>query len=164
MIELSKWQLYDFLIALMTVTQKWCLKPSNNHKNYLYTQSEYFLLFCLYLQTIVVNNISMHISLPNKCIFSCSIRVIHEKYVTNLIYNNFWKRIIIGWFSYVVFFNFKTNYEVSTPISLKTNNNKHNYFILHVHICVVSTWKQTYVYIYIYIYIYTVVYSNCGIV
>ena len=56
---------------------------------------------------------------------------------------------------------FKTNYEVSTPISLKTNNKKPNYFIAHLHICVYSTWKQTF--IYIYIYIHTVVYQKCGI-
>jgi len=45
------------LIALMTVTQNVCLKKGKKHKNYLYTQSNYFLCFCcLYLQTFVVKN------------------------------------------------------------------------------------------------------------
>ena len=66
MIELSKRQLYVFLIALMTVTQKVCLKNEKKHNNYLYTQSKTILLLCLCLQTIVVKNISMHISLPKK--------------------------------------------------------------------------------------------------
>ena len=48
---------------------------------------------------------------------------------------------------------FKTNY-VSTPISLKTNHKKPNYFIVHLHIIVFSTYKRTY--------IHTVVYQNCG--
>jgi len=30
------------------------------------------------------------------------------------------------------FYNFKTNYEVSTPISLKTNNKTTNYVIEHL--------------------------------
>jgi len=81
MIELSKRQLYVFLIALMTVTKS-MFKKTKKHKNYLYTPSKYFLLFCLCLQTIVVKNISMHISLPKKYILRCSIRAIHEKYVT----------------------------------------------------------------------------------
>ena len=34
---------------------------------------------------------------------------------------------------------FKTNYEVSTPISLKTNNKKPNNVIVYLHICVFST-------------------------
>ena len=34
---------------------------------------------------------------------------------------------------------FKTNYEVSTPISLKTNNKKPSYFIVHLHIIVFSS-------------------------
>ena len=34
------------------------------------------------------------------------------------------------------FFNFKTTYEVPTPISLKTNNKTPNYVIEHLHICV----------------------------
>ena len=43
------------------------------------------------------------------------------------------------------YFYFKTNYEVSSPISLKTNNKKPTYVIVHLHICVFSTWKQTYI-------------------
>ena len=43
---------------------KVCLKEGKKHNNYLYTQSKNILLFCLCLQTIVVKNISMHISLP----------------------------------------------------------------------------------------------------
>ena len=82
MIELSKRQLYVFLIALMTVAKKVCLKKGKKHKNYLYTQSKYFLLFCLCLQTIVAKNISMHISLPNFFTLRYSIRAINEKYVT----------------------------------------------------------------------------------
>jgi len=66
MVELSKRQLYVFLIALMTVTQKVCLKKEKKHKNYLYTQCKQFLIICLYLQTIVFKNIAMHISLPKK--------------------------------------------------------------------------------------------------
>jgi len=42
----------------------------------------------------------------------------------------------------------KTNYEVSTPISLKTNNKKPSYVKEHLHICVFCDWKQTYIYIY----------------
>jgi len=41
----------------------------------------------------------------------------------------------------------KTNYEVSTPISLKTNNKKPSYVIEHLHICVFCDWKQTHTYI-----------------
>ena len=61
---------------------KICSKKGKTYKNYLYTQSKYFLLFCLCLQTNVFKNISMHISLPKKYILRCSIRAIHEKYVT----------------------------------------------------------------------------------
>ena len=43
---------------------KVCLEKGKKHKNYLYTQSKQFLLFCLYLQTIVIKHISIHISLP----------------------------------------------------------------------------------------------------
>ena len=49
---------------------------------------------------------------------------------------------------WVFFFYLKTNYEVFTPIFFKTSNTKPNYFILHVHICVYSTWMQTYIFIY----------------
>ena len=45
MIELSKRQLYVFVIALMTVAQQVCLEKGKKHNNYLYTQSKYFLLF-----------------------------------------------------------------------------------------------------------------------
>jgi len=82
MIELSKRQLYVFLIVFMTVTQKVCLEKGKTHKNYLYIQSKYFRLVCLYLLTIVVKHISVHIYLPTKCILRCSIRALHEKYVT----------------------------------------------------------------------------------
>jgi len=50
-------------------------------------------------------------------------------------------------------FYFKTNYEVSTPIYLKTNNKKPNYIIVHLHICEVYLKANVYRYIYIYIYI-----------
>jgi len=47
-----------------------------------------------------------------------------------------------------VFFYCKTNYEVFTPISLKTNNNNTpNYCIEHLHICVLSNGsKRIYIY------------------
>ena len=57
-------------------------KKEKKHKNYLYTQSKNILFFSLCLQTIVVKSISMHISLPKKITLRCSIRAIHEKYVT----------------------------------------------------------------------------------
>jgi len=57
----------------------------------------------------------------------------------------------MDWLSNVLFYYFKTNYEVSTPISLKTNNKKRTYVIVHLHICVFSTWNQTYTYIQLYI-------------
>ena len=46
------------------------------------------------------------------------------------------------------FFNCKTNYEVSTPISLKTNTKTLNYCIEHLHICVFSNGsKRVYIYV-----------------
>jgi len=66
MIELSKRQLYAFLIALMTVTQNVCLKKKKTHKNYLYIQSNYFLFVLL---------ISLNLLKIDLCIF------LYQKYV-----------------------------------------------------------------------------------
>jgi len=49
-----------------------------------------------------------------------------------------------------LFSYFKTIFEVSTPIPLKTNNKKLNYVIVRRHICGYSTWKQTYLYTVVY--------------
>ena len=81
MIELSKRQLYVFLIVLMTITRKVCLKKGKKRKNYLYNQSNYFLFFCLYLQTIVVK-IDLCTFLYKKSFLRCGIHAIHDKYVT----------------------------------------------------------------------------------
>ena len=61
-----------------------------------------------------------------------------------------WKLIIIDWLFSVVVFNFNTNYEVSTPISLKTNNKTPNYVIEHLHICFFSSISNGSKRIYIY--------------
>ena len=47
-------------------------------------------------------------------------------------------------------FYFKTNYEISTPISLKTNNKKPNYFTVHLHVCV-SVLRSERIHIQLYI-------------
>jgi len=44
-------------------------KKIKNLKNYLYTRSDCFLLFCLYLQSIVVRIIAMHSSLAKQLYF-----------------------------------------------------------------------------------------------
>ena len=63
---------------------------------------------------------------------------------------SFWKTVIIDWLSNVFLLILKNNYEVSTPISLKANNKTPNHFIVHLHICVFSTCKQTYIYTVVY--------------
>ena len=83
MIELSKWQLYVFLIVLTTVTQLVCLKKGKTHNNYLYTKSNYFLFFFPYIfKLLLLKYICAHISLPKQIIVKCSIRAIHEIYGT----------------------------------------------------------------------------------
>jgi len=69
MIELSKRQLYVFLIALMTVNQKVCLKKGKKHKNYLYTKSNYFLLFFVYIFKLVLLRIDLCIFLDQNKVF-----------------------------------------------------------------------------------------------
>ena len=49
----------------------------------------------------------------------------------------------------------KPNYEVFTPIYLKTNNKKPNYFIVHLHkyVSLVHGSKRIHIYNFIFIYI-----------
>jgi len=81
MIELSKRQRYLSLIALMTVTQKVCLKKGNSIRTTFTPRVNSFCLFAYIFKQLLLK-IDLCIFLPNKCILRCSIRAIHEKYVT----------------------------------------------------------------------------------
>ena len=92
----------------------------------------------------------MHISLPNKCILdvvSMSYMNYTLHYVTKLIVNKYLK-MNYNWLTFLLFFfNFKTNYEVSTPISLKTNNKKHIFlYIMFIYVSIVLGNKRITIY------------------
>jgi len=113
MIELSKRQLYVFLIKLMTVTQKWCLKTNKSQK--LPLHPEWIFSVILLISTNYCCYLYPYSFLKNVILDVVSVPYMKNtlQYVTKWIYNTIWKRIIIGW----LLFYFKTNYEVSTPIS-----------------------------------------------
>ena len=140
MIELSKRPLYVFLIAFMTVTQKWCLKTSTNHKNYLYTQSECFLLFCLSTNNCCENYIYAYIFYPKNIsldVVSVSYMIHTLHCVTKWIYNRYLKtKLIMKCLNL-----FLLKQIIKTQLF---------YFIMFIYVSIVTQ-------------IYTVVYQNCGI-
>ena len=63
----------------MTVPQKVCLKKEQNIRT---TFTPKVNSFCYFAYIFKLMFLKIYLSLPKKCILRCSIRAIHEKYVT----------------------------------------------------------------------------------